>query len=310
MTQDQFAGCLLGLALGDALGAPHEGGLLERLVWRLIGKTKAGEARWTDDTQMALDVAESLIEAGGLDPDALAKRFAKSYRWSRGYGPSTTKVLKRIRRGEDWRRASTAIYRDGSFGNGAAMRAPVTGLFFASRPLDELIEAAKLSARITHAHPIGVEGAVLVAVATATALRTTSPTEILAAVQSVCTHEAFRDRLTVAEQWLQAAADSHPPARSPKRSATVSRPTTLASPRSTSPCASYKTLQRPDRLRNPLRRRHRHHRIDVGRALGCCSRLHLTSPRSARPPRTENLHRADFTAPPSTRLLHSEAPNP
>jgi poly(ADP-ribose) glycohydrolase ARH3 len=210
MTQDQYAGCLLGLALGDALGAPHEGGLLERLVWRLIGKTKAGEARWTDDTQMALDVAESLIEAGGLDPDALAKRFAHSYRWSRGYGPSTTKVLKRIRRGEDWRRASTAIYRNGSFGNGAAMRAPVTGLFFASRPLDELIEAAKLSARITHVHPIGVEGAVLIAAAITTALHTSSPTEILAAVQSVCTHEAFRDRLTVAEQWLQAAAEPTP----------------------------------------------------------------------------------------------------
>ncbi len=210
MTQDQFAGCLLGLALGDALGAPHEGGLLERFVWRLIGKTKAGEARWTDDTQMALDVAESLIECGHLDPDALAQRFAKNYRWSRGYGPSTAKVLKRIRHGEDWRRANTAIYRDGSFGNGAAMRAPVIGLFFANRPLDELIEAAKLSARITHAHPIGVEGAVLIAVATATALRTTSPTEILAAVQSVCTHEAFRDRLTVAEQWLQAAAEPSP----------------------------------------------------------------------------------------------------
>lgn len=210
MTQDQYAGCLLGLALGDALGAPHEGGLLERFVWRLIGKTKAGEARWTDDTQMALDIAESLIEAGGLDPDALAKRFAQSYRWSRGYGPSTTKVLKRIRRGEDWRRASTAIYRNGSFGNGAAMRAPVTGLFFASRPLDELIEAAKLSARITHVHPIGVEGAVLIAAAITTALHTSSPTEILAAVQSVCTHEAFRDRLGVADRWLKACDSPSP----------------------------------------------------------------------------------------------------
>src|SRR6202008_4200566 len=38
-TLDQFQGCLLGLALGDAMGAPHEGGPVERLVWKLIGKT-------------------------------------------------------------------------------------------------------------------------------------------------------------------------------------------------------------------------------------------------------------------------------
>jgi hypothetical protein len=39
-TLDQFVGCLLGLATGDALGAPHEGGTIERLVWRLIGQPR------------------------------------------------------------------------------------------------------------------------------------------------------------------------------------------------------------------------------------------------------------------------------
>ena len=52
---DLFQGCLLGLSLGDALGAPYEGGVLERLLWRLIGKTSQGEMRWTDDTQMTID---------------------------------------------------------------------------------------------------------------------------------------------------------------------------------------------------------------------------------------------------------------
>lgn len=46
---DQFAGCLLGLALGDALGAPFEGGWLERVLWWLIGITRDGAMRWTDD---------------------------------------------------------------------------------------------------------------------------------------------------------------------------------------------------------------------------------------------------------------------
>ena len=113
MTQDQFEGCLLGLALGDALGAPLEGGVVERFVWRLIGRTKNGEMRWTDDTQMSLDLAESLIAKGAVDPDDLAQRFARSYRWSRGYGPGAAKLLKRIARGSNWRAVNRSVFADG-----------------------------------------------------------------------------------------------------------------------------------------------------------------------------------------------------
>lgn len=117
LTLDQFAGCMLGLATGDAVGAPHEGGLLERLVWRVIGRTSDRCLRWTDDTQMALDLAESLLNHDGVCLEALAKRFASSYRWSRGYGPGAAKVLKRIRCGEPWERAARAVYAEGSYGN-------------------------------------------------------------------------------------------------------------------------------------------------------------------------------------------------
>ena len=159
--KNQYIGCLLGLALGDAFGAPYEGGPIERLLWRLIGKTHDGKNRWTDDTQMALNVAESLLENDGLDQDLLARRFAQSYRWSRGYGPAAAKLLRRIARGRDWREVNRAAYPEGSFGNGAAMRAPVIGLFYATRP-DELKSAAHRSAEITHAHPLALDGAALV----------------------------------------------------------------------------------------------------------------------------------------------------
>jgi ADP-ribosylglycohydrolase len=171
MSLERFEGCLLGLALGDALGAPYEGGPIERFVWWLIGTTRQGQMRWTDDTQMSLDVAESLVARGVLDADDLSRRFAGSYRWSRGYGPGAAKLLKRIARGADWRQANRSVYTDGSFGNGGAMRAPVVGLFYARRP-DELPDAARLSASVTHAHPLGMEGAVLLASATALAART------------------------------------------------------------------------------------------------------------------------------------------
>lgn len=197
----RFQGCLLGLALGDALNAPFEGGVLERLLWRLIGRTKTGEIRWTDDTQMSLDLADSLVARGCVDPDDLATRFAASYRWSRGYGPGTAKVLRRISRGEAWQRASTAVHRDGSFGNGAAMRAPVIGLFYAERPT-ELDDAARRSAIVTHAHPLGVEGAVLIARATAAAARGESSAEILRAALECCQPGPMRSRLEIAGEWL------------------------------------------------------------------------------------------------------------
>ena len=49
-----------GFVYRDRIGAGHEGGFVERLLWRIIGRTRRGERRWTDDTQMSLDVAESL----------------------------------------------------------------------------------------------------------------------------------------------------------------------------------------------------------------------------------------------------------
>jgi poly(ADP-ribose) glycohydrolase ARH3 len=164
MNVERFTGCLLGLAYGDALGAPHEGGVVERAVWRFLGTTKDGCARWTDDTQMAIDLGESLLSEGGVCPAALAARFAASYRWSRGYGPGTARILKRIRRGQPWETACTAVYPQGSYGNGAAMRAPAVALYYAE-DRDEMLEAAAASARVTHAHPLGIEGAVAMAAA-------------------------------------------------------------------------------------------------------------------------------------------------
>lgn len=209
LTLDQFTGCMLGLALGDALGAPYEGGVLERLVWRLIGRTRDGRLRWTDDTQMALDLAESLLARSGLQPDDLARRFAASYSWTRGYGPGTARVLKRIRRGESWEAASRAVYPNGSYGNGAAMRSPILALFFA-HDYDALVAAARDSARITHAHPLGIEGAVLVAVATHALLFRNPPSHILDAVRAECRSPEMTGRLEAASAWLSEGATPSP----------------------------------------------------------------------------------------------------
>ena len=200
-TEDQFIGCLLGLALGDALGAPYEGGPLERALWRLIGRTGDGCARWTDDTRMSLDLAESLLAQGKLDQDDLARRFAASYAWRRGYGPSTARLLKRVRRGQPWAQAVKAVYPEGSFGNGAAMRAPVVALFYGADPA-RMLGATRASAVVTHAHPLGVEGAILVAVASQALLARATPAQVMAAAGIHCRTNDMLRRLDIATDWL------------------------------------------------------------------------------------------------------------
>jgi poly(ADP-ribose) glycohydrolase ARH3 len=206
---DRFAGCLLGLATGDALGAPYEGGPLERLIWRLIGRARDGTLRWTDDTQMSLDLAESLLAENGLSLDALATRFAAGYRWSRGYGPGAAKVLRRIRRGQSWRTAVRGVYPEGSFGNGAAMRAPVLALYF-RHDRAELVAAARESAGVTHAHPLGIEGAVLIALATHALLEDQDERDLMDRLISACSSAPFYERLRLVRFWRETQAMPSP----------------------------------------------------------------------------------------------------
>jgi len=130
INSNKFSGCFLGLAIGDAYGAPFEGGPIERLLWKAIGKTKNGKVRYTDDTQMSIDLASSFIQNNGINQEHLATTFAENYHWSRGYGPSAAWLLKKIKNGANWQDVNRIKFKDGSFGNGAAMRAPILAMCF------------------------------------------------------------------------------------------------------------------------------------------------------------------------------------
>lgn len=192
----------MGLAMGDALGAPFEGGLLERLLWRLIGKTHEGRPRWTDDTQMTLDVAESILDNGRIIPEELARKFALNYRWSRGYGPRTSKILRKIRTSGDWSPPNVqGLSSEGSYGNGAAMRSSVLALFF---PHDrkKIATAARTSSIITHTHPLGVEGAVMISNVTQSILANSDPSCILSSLRKQITSREMVSRIDQVEEWL------------------------------------------------------------------------------------------------------------
>jgi len=193
-TSDKYSGCFLGLLLGDAYGARYEGGLLERLLWRLVGKTRGGKMRFTDDTQMSMDIANSFLANGYIDQTHLAKTFAESYRWSRGYGPSAAKLLKQIGKGANWFDVNKVKFKNGSFGNGAAMRAPIVALCFPN-DLETLAKNVTSCAIITHAHPLAIEGARLIAYSTHAALNARKNQDILKLLLSSCQSSEYRAKL-------------------------------------------------------------------------------------------------------------------
>ncbi len=175
-TLEQFAGCLLGLAVGDAVGAPFEGLPADNVFWgygtgRDLLAVPPGETlRYTDDTEMMIGVAQTLADCGRTVEEPLCQAFAANYHPERGYGQGARRVLEAMAAGGDWRAIAANHFPGGSFGNGAAMRVAPVGLLFC-HDLDRVLEEARLSALPTHVHPLGIEGAQLLAVAVALALR-------------------------------------------------------------------------------------------------------------------------------------------
>lgn len=161
-----------GLTLGDQFGEQlfMEDQQIEQLSMALVSR-KLPQTHWsyTDDTEMALSIVACLHRFQQIDQDWLAHSFAKRFDAQRGYGPGALQLLVQIKHGAEWRTASKKLfYGEGSFGNGAAMRVAPLGAYFAD-DLGKVVEQARLSSEITHAHREGIAGGVAVAVAAALA---------------------------------------------------------------------------------------------------------------------------------------------
>jgi poly(ADP-ribose) glycohydrolase ARH3 len=173
---DRFVGCLLGQAVGDGLGAPYEGVPADHIFWccgssaDIVGNPTGDTLLYTDDTQMMIGVAEVLAEHGTIVEEDLCRAFATNYDPVRGYGQGARRILEAIVEGDDWRELARTIFPGGSLGNGAAMRVAPVGLLFCD-DLDRVMEEARRSAEPTHLHPLGIEGAQLLALAVALAVR-------------------------------------------------------------------------------------------------------------------------------------------
>ncbi|MDQ1830613.1 ADP-ribosylglycohydrolase family protein [Massilia scottii] len=139
------------------------------------------------------------------DQDRLAASLAIHYDYDRAYVPSMHRVLARIREGEPWQVVAGSTFEgQGSWGNGAAMRAAPLGTFFAD-DLDMAATQALLSAQVTHAHAEGDAGAVAVALAAVQATRLRgratlpTPCDFLESVLALLPQSGVRSRIMRAQ---------------------------------------------------------------------------------------------------------------
>ncbi|MGB8216043.1 MAG: ADP-ribosylglycohydrolase family protein [Candidatus Methanoperedens sp.] len=179
--KSKYTGCMLGAAIGDALGKQNEGlvrkDILENGYVTDYGKARPGcpgeklnAGQYTDDTEQMIVLAQSLIECNGFNAVDFAGKIAE---WGADaqndpvrkklVGPSSAASIVRLNSGISWQESGSNIPSCGS-----AMRAAPIGLFY--KDMDEIESNAALSSIPTHNSKGAIAGAVAVAVAMRSAL--------------------------------------------------------------------------------------------------------------------------------------------
>jgi ADP-ribosyl-[dinitrogen reductase] hydrolase len=189
----KIIGSIIGLAVGDALGAPIEGmkaGHIQQVVgevndyidsrtvwperpshWRMKGL-------YTDDTQQALALTDILGDYGFIDPEALADLWTRllhaqtgaSHGAHRGIGRNFLSAVRAMGSCDSPLDAGRA-----SAGSGAAMRIAPVGIYFHDNDNeDSLLDAVSTVSLMTHSDPRGIAGAAAIAYGIAKLLNTPS----------------------------------------------------------------------------------------------------------------------------------------
>ena len=211
--RERAVATVVGSAVGDALGAPFEfgppGAFSARFPAPACGGEMGGGGGWepgeaTDDTQMAVLVAESLLRSGGLDlPDI----FARFQRWAaadpKDIGLQTEDVLTN---GMPWDRAAAlhAQVNGRAAGNGSLMRASTSAVHFAPAGRAVSMDAARSIAALTHGDRAAWEGTAVFHELVRLALEGADPLAALPGVLRLV-HPDHRERYAVV-----LAADWHP----------------------------------------------------------------------------------------------------
>ncbi|MCG3226215.1 MAG: ADP-ribosylglycohydrolase family protein [Candidatus Heimdallarchaeota archaeon] len=162
--KEKFLGGLIGSALGDSIGQLAFSHSNSEALKQEIEQLSV--LNYTDDTAMALGIAESLIiNRGKINSEHLGKTFHENYlrEPDRGYAIGPPSIFSMVdKQNLTYIQAASKLFdRRGSFGNGASMRIAPVGLFFFDS--EHLYEEVTKSAIVTHSHPLGIDGAAVLA---------------------------------------------------------------------------------------------------------------------------------------------------
>jgi ADP-ribosyl-[dinitrogen reductase] hydrolase len=214
-------GALVGSIVGDALGAPFEfrpAGTYSRRfpepVLRGHGEMVGGggwqPGEWTDDTQMSLLVAESLLARRGLDEADLYERFQA---WLAG-GPKDVGIQTRavLSSPLGWQESAPAYASAGNraAGNGALMRTTPVAIAFADAGREATMDAARRVSLLTHGDPAAGEGCAIFSELVRVALNGGDPLAAVAPTLELV-DERLRERFENAldEEWQPDGTDAN-----------------------------------------------------------------------------------------------------
>jgi len=211
---DRFIGCLLGLAIGDALGLPasieRDAGSEPITGYEPLrdadGETRVLAGQFTSHTELALCLVESLVSGNGfVDPQMAGFRFVQVLASDHGHllDPTTRFALERAARTAEYQ---AGIATDGVIEPGPAARiAPIGLVHTLGRLNTELFVREVMRATlITHSDPEAVNGALAFAYAVHHVVRREIPPELLIAeILSFIDEDTVARRLRVADVALR-----------------------------------------------------------------------------------------------------------
>ena len=198
--RDRYRGALLGLAVGDCIGMPLEFAQPNSRTLKGMERGNAFDVpmgSWTDDTSMALCLADSIITTGGFDPHDQMQRYLRWWRdglWSSigrcfDIGLTVADALRKYRKDADPFTGSTDPY---SAGNGSLMRlAPIPMAFGYDATLCDAM--ARDSSRTTHGAPTALDACAVYAYFVAAALCGTPRAVYLATYPGTIATPEIRD---------------------------------------------------------------------------------------------------------------------
>lgn len=160
-TIKRYKGCLVGAAVGDALGAPAEFLTAEQIrdQWgQLTEMVGGGYFQWrpgqtTDDTDMSMAIVDSVVENNRYVPDDIANRFVAWMKSKpRDIGGMTKTSLIYLTDGASFRESGKITLKSfGTAPNGSIMRTSPIGLIFRGQP-EKMFKVSDEVSAMTHAH--------------------------------------------------------------------------------------------------------------------------------------------------------------